>query len=184
VSLLHGFDAAYPPVKPYPNTQVAAGYIGGNTPHVWTLAEWLRFKDLLQLPIWTGFHEDDPVGHAKQACAAAHAHGWAPHAVARRVIALDQEVFNWTWATAFAVECEKLGYAVMPYASLSTLLGKVPAGFLGIWTADWDNVQKLPTNIPVLGAQYHGPVSWSGTQVDLDVFSSALAGHLGHGPRH
>lgn len=30
------FDAAYPPATAPAGCSIAAGYIGGNTPHVWT----------------------------------------------------------------------------------------------------------------------------------------------------
>src|SRR6202030_1784840 len=80
MSLHRMFDAAYPPQRPYPGCQAVAGYIGGNTPHVWTRDEWRRFGGLVQFPIWTGYAEADPAGHGQQCAALMHDLGWRPGA--------------------------------------------------------------------------------------------------------
>src|SRR5258706_15218366 len=46
------FDASVPPASAPAGYRAVAGYIGGDTPHVWTKAEWRRFDQLPQLPIW------------------------------------------------------------------------------------------------------------------------------------
>jgi hypothetical protein len=46
------FDASTPPESAPPGYRAVAGYIGGDTPHVWTEAEWHRFRKLRKLPIW------------------------------------------------------------------------------------------------------------------------------------
>ena len=46
------FDASTPPSSAPPGYHAVAGYIGGDTPHVWTDAEWKRFGRLRKLPIW------------------------------------------------------------------------------------------------------------------------------------
>jgi hypothetical protein len=46
------FDASTPPASAPPGYRAVAGYIGGDTPHVWTDAEWRRFGKLRKLPIW------------------------------------------------------------------------------------------------------------------------------------
>src|SRR5258707_6133543 len=46
------FDASVPPASAPAGYRAVAGYIGGDTPHVWTEAEWRRFAQLHQLPIW------------------------------------------------------------------------------------------------------------------------------------
>jgi hypothetical protein len=40
------FDASTPPASAPPGYRAVAGYIGGDTPHVWTGAEWRRFGKL------------------------------------------------------------------------------------------------------------------------------------------
>ncbi len=46
------FDASVPPASAPAGYRAVAGYIGGDTPHVWTEAEWRRFDQLHKLPIW------------------------------------------------------------------------------------------------------------------------------------
>jgi hypothetical protein len=46
------FDARVPPASAPAGYRAVAGYIGGDTPHVWTDAEWKRFGSLPKLPIW------------------------------------------------------------------------------------------------------------------------------------
>jgi hypothetical protein len=46
------YDAAFPPVRP-PRWYAVAGYIGGDTPHVWTADEWHAQPAGRRLPIWT-----------------------------------------------------------------------------------------------------------------------------------
>ena len=97
------FDAADPPSSPYPGCQAVAGYIGGNTPHVWTAAEWQRFGHLRQFPIWTGYAEANPAHHGQQAVAAMRARGWAAGRPDRRAVIVDEETeVNAAWIDAFA----------------------------------------------------------------------------------
>jgi hypothetical protein len=46
------FDARVRPASAPAGYRAVAGYIGGDTPHVWTDAEWKRFGSLPKLPIW------------------------------------------------------------------------------------------------------------------------------------
>jgi hypothetical protein len=46
------FDARVPPASAPAGYRAVAGYIGGDTPHVWTDDEWKRFGSLPKLPIW------------------------------------------------------------------------------------------------------------------------------------
>ena len=46
------FDASTPPSSAPSGYRAVAGYIGGDTPHIWTDAEWKRFGRLRKLPIW------------------------------------------------------------------------------------------------------------------------------------
>src|SRR5690349_9762830 len=127
MSLYRMFDAAYPPASPYPGCQAVAGYVGGNTPHIWTLGEWLRFGHLVQFPIWTGYQEADPYGHAIQCCNAMHALGWNPGSPERRAVILDEETqVDRAWLDAFAGEVWNSGYQTFIYGSLATVLGNPP----------------------------------------------------------
>jgi hypothetical protein len=50
--MLKMFDASTPPGSAPAGFDIAAGYIGGDTPHVWTATEWNRYRHLLKLPIY------------------------------------------------------------------------------------------------------------------------------------
>jgi hypothetical protein len=177
------FDAAYPPPEPYPGCQAVAGYIGGNTPHVWTVDEWLRFGHLVQFPIWTGYLEADPVGHAQQCAAAMHAHGWNPGSPDRRAVILDEETqVNAAWLDEFAGVIWDAGYQTFIYGSLATVLGNPPKE--GYLVADWNRVPAIPPYANVIGCQYQADIPWEGTQVDLSVITDTMLAHGGIGPRH
>src|SRR5579863_3052451 len=49
-----GYDAAYPPSSPpKASNEVVMGYLGGDTPHVWSLAEWNSQPARYRVGIWT-----------------------------------------------------------------------------------------------------------------------------------
>lgn len=183
MTLVRGFDAAYPPDSAYPGCAVAAGYIGGNTPHFWTLAEWRRFEHLYQLPIWTGYLEDDPAGHARDAAATASGLGWIPRdGNTWRAIALDMEgQSSEAWIAAFGSNLRDYGYLCWPYLALSALSSD-PAGY-DVWLPDWTGVPEIPPYRNVIACQYEGNVAFGGTQVDLSVWDAAWLAHMGTGPR-
>jgi len=56
---LGGYDAAWAPGSPPNGDQVVMGYGGGDTPHVWSLADWNSQPARFRLPIWT---RDNPAG--------------------------------------------------------------------------------------------------------------------------
>jgi hypothetical protein len=131
------FDAAYPPTFP-PNPQkveAAAGYIGGNTPHVWTEAEWNRMPQPFRLPIWTTSHPELHDGTVDGAKAAK----WlTDHSVPKGCwVALDLETaINKTYVNAFDAQIIRVGYLLTIYGSKSTIIqNPIPSG--GYWVADW-----------------------------------------------
>lgn len=183
MTLLHMIDAAHPPASPYPGARCVAGYIGGRTPHIWTRAEWARFSDHYQLPIWTADFGQDPARSAGAAADAAEALGWiAHHSPAWRAIVVDGEaVIDEPWIRAFGRELQVRGFLCWPYLSLSALAGD-PAGFT-VWLADWDGFPGLEAGPDVIAHQYRPDVPWGGTQVDLSVVSSLVLPSFGVGPR-
>lgn len=50
--MLYGFDASTPPLGMPQHTRIVFGYIGGDTPHVWTKQEWARFGKRRKVPIF------------------------------------------------------------------------------------------------------------------------------------
>lgn len=185
-SLVRMFDASVPPAAPYPGCQAVAGYIGGNTPHVWTAAEWNRASDggrLAQLPIWVGFGEASPVQHAQQAAAAAVKRGWAAHhAPAWRAIVADVEnVAETAWLEQFGAELRQQGFLCWPYMSASVLASD-PPGYT-VWLAAWDGVDDVPPIHDVLAHQYAHDLPWQGTTVDLSAVLPGALVSFGRGPR-
>jgi hypothetical protein len=181
------YDASRPPDRPYPNCEGVAGYIGGNTPHVWTAEEWNRASDngrLAMLPIWVGFGEADPAGHAHQAAIAAVRLGWAArHSPRWRAIVLDVEnVSEQPWIIAFGDTLRSLGFLCWPYMSASALPSD-PAGYT-VWLALWDGKADIPANHDVIGHQFAHDLPWRGTAVDLSVFTAEIMlRSFGRGPR-
>jgi hypothetical protein len=180
------YDASAPPSKPYPGCDAVAGYIGGNTPHVWTRDEWNRASNngrLPMLPIWVGFGEADPVGHARQAAAAAVARGWVPHHSPRwRAIVADVEAVSETaWLEEFGHQLQLEGFLCWPYMS-ATALPSDPPGYQ-VWLAQWSNAGTVPAIHDVIGHQYAHDLPWDGTSVDLSAFLGEALDSFGHGPR-
>lgn len=183
------YDASRPPTEPYPGAVGAMGYLGGNTPHVWTLDEWLTVQKLAQWPIWVGYLENDPVSHAAQAADAAHARGWAPNARQRRAILLDFETeTDPAWVDAFAAVAWDRGYETMIYGSAAFIEGNPVKE--GRWIALYNGQQTIPSIPGAVGHQYKADVPFGHdqegqpTSVDLSVVTGTMLAHAGRGPRH
>jgi hypothetical protein len=179
-----GFDAAFPPGKPYPGSKVVCGYIGGNTPHIWTLDEWHRFADLTQFPIWVGYNDRDPEADARTAVSRMEELGWTKGLVNNtRAVILDFETeINPEWVDDFAVIVRANGYQTMPYGSESTILQDPVRA--GRWIALYDERADIPADPGAVAHQYKANVPWNGTAVDLSVWSAEGVLHGGTGPRH
>lgn len=182
MSLHRMFDAAYPPAAAYPGSDAVAGYIGGNTPHIWTLAEWQRFLHLVQFPIWVGYQESDPVTHGQSAAKAMRDLGWRPNAEIRRACILDFETeVNTAWVDTFASEIWTAGYETLVYGSADTVVNNPEKE--GRWIALYDNQASIPPLPGAIGHQYRANVAWESTHVDLSVISDDMMVHGGQGER-
>jgi hypothetical protein len=182
MSLYQAFDASIPPMNPYPGCKAVMGYVGGNTPHVWTLAEWERFSNLAQFPIWVGYHEDHPEQHANACVSAVKNLGWAAHHVPRRAVLLDFETeINPSWIDSFAGVIWEGGYETMIYGSESTIVQNPPKE--GRWIALYNGQMSIPSDPYAVGHQYKANVPWDGTVVDLSVITDQMMAHAGYGPR-
>ncbi|MGH3375106.1 MAG: hypothetical protein ACRDP6_10230 [Actinoallomurus sp.] len=130
------YDAAYPPQNP-PPWDVAAGYIGGDTPHVWTAAEWASQSARWRLPI---FVRSNPGSRGVSATEdAALTIAWLrSNGVARgRAVALDLETaVNPPYVRAYDTALVAAGYVVLAYGSVSTVyLNPKTSG--GYWAAHY-----------------------------------------------
>jgi hypothetical protein len=146
MALRRMFDAAYPASvlhQGVPAWEVVAGYIGGNTPHVWTDAEWdtltgkagARFR----LPIFTRSHDGDPNADARAAVSWLRTHGVPPDCC----VALDFETrVDAAYLRAFDWIVQQAGYLTMLYGSRDYVLrNPKPSG--GYWVADYTGQAHL-----------------------------------------
>lgn len=182
------FDAAFPPDEPVAGCAAAAGYLGGDTPHVWTGAEWNAATArgrLRMLPIWVSAGIlVNPRAQARDAAAAAVALGWQPHHQVRRVIGLDMETeIDPQFVAAFGGTLHELGFGCWPYGSESTIFGN-PA-IDGYWVAAYPGPGPVVTfpGEHVVAHQYAADVHTLGGLVDMSVITKAALEHLGRGPR-
>lgn len=183
------YDASRPPTEPYPGAEGVMGYVGGNTPHVWTLDEWLVVQHLRQWPIWVGYLEDDPATHAQAAVTAVRGLGWTPGGSDRRAILLDFETeTDPAWVDAFAIDVYAGGYETMVYGSAAFIEGNPVRS--GRWIALYNGQQNIPAIPGAVGHQYQADVPFGHdaqgqpTAVDLSVVTDEMIAHSGYGPRH
>jgi hypothetical protein len=179
------FDASRPPPEAPAGCRAVLGYIGGATPHVWSLAEWLRFASLRQFPAWLAMLDRDPVAQARQACQTAARMGWVNDGT--RVIVCDTEAFtSRPWYQSWKAEVIRAGYLECNYGSLGTpghpLVELNGSG--RIWAALWDADPVLEGGQLVEAHQYDDDVPGpGGVPVDLSVMEHALFILGGGGPR-
>lgn len=156
------YDAATPTSGPPSSAfTVAAGYIGGDTPHVWTQSEWLEQAHngaTYGLPIYVRSFGGNPTIDAHEALAWLDAYK-VPKGC---TVALDFEArIDSAYVGAFdRILFSDNGYPVMLYGSESTVLHNVrPSG--GYWVALWDGVADLRPGW--MGKQYanHEPFDYS-----------------------
>jgi hypothetical protein len=134
------YDASTPPASP-PKWHVAAGYIGGDTPYVWTIDEWKAQPTPYLLPIWTASNRTDDT------CAAGE-DAWgiitklAELSVPGPVtVAVDIET------AVYSTYLKALNQFIAPhklmvYGSLSTLT-RNPVTSGGRWAGTWtDNIDS------------------------------------------
>src|SRR5215469_17737441 len=184
MTLYKCFDAAFPPQSAPPGAQAVLGYIGrpGQTPHVWTLAEWQRFGHLRQYPAWVPDFGNDPDREAVEAVLAALNLGWAPHQQYPRAIVCDAETTqNPDWYARWAARIDSEGFTSVEYGSLSTIDGNHAKDE---WVASWDGLAVLPAWQDADAKQYQAGAAWEGVRVDLSVIDQWLWDRGGQGPRH
>lgn len=136
------YDAAYPPPHP-PVTDGVCIYIGGDTPHVWTMDEIRAQTARYRLPVFVrsnpGTTQADACGDAAAAIAQLHAIG-APRGC---LVAWDTETAADPGYMAAIWALLKLdGYQVLDYGSQSRVFGNtIPDGYY--WGADWTGEKHL-----------------------------------------
>jgi hypothetical protein len=136
------FDASTPPLVAPGGFHAVAGYIGGRTPHVWTLNEWQRFHSLRKLPIYVpsqaiGGHDVAAidVGEILHQCY----HLQIPRGTP---IVLDMETAaDKPFDLAVADMLHFFGYRTWIYGSRSTIGNNPPCD--GEWVAEYTHVPHM-----------------------------------------
>ena len=142
------FDAAYPESVVnfgVPLWEVVAGYIGGNTPNIWTKDEWNQLIQLsgaqFALPIFT---RSNPGSHSATEDVQAAINRLNFLEVPKNVcIAWDLETaIAPDYVKSVDQQMQAAGWKVMIYGSKSTLfLNGKPSG--GFWVAEWTGSPHL-----------------------------------------
>jgi hypothetical protein len=164
VKLLTFYDSAWPPASP-PTVDGVCAYIGGDTPHVWTLAEVQRQRARYRLPVWV---RSDPAAASWQAdsagaIAALHRVG-CPRG---SLVALDVEIaVDAAYVRSFSRTLATGGYPVILYGSDSTVFqNHIPDRLY--FAADWTGAPHMAAGAQM--TQYVNFRAW-----DLDLALSTL----------
>jgi hypothetical protein len=180
LALHKGFDASTQiPTHMPRGCTFAAGYIGGNTPHVWTRGEWNRFagtSGVRVFPIWVADFAADPVRSAKDAVAAMRRLGWSP---GRALVYDTEDTVDRAWCRAFRHEAAHLQVPVN-YGSAAVVARN---GDDRLWIAKWDGDPALEGGQDVEAHQYVADVPAAGGVVDFSVMEFRLFRQGGVGPR-
>jgi hypothetical protein len=168
------YDASTPPADP-PHWHVVAGYIGGNTPHVWTKQEWDHQHAPFRLPIFTANNRPDTVEAARTDAAVIKRELEALGAEEGVCVALDIET------RVFGPYIRELNVIMQPwhlmeYGSFSTIIQN-PQVSAGRWAADWtDNIFG---GVDLVGQDRIVAVQWaSADQRHLPYDSSVIVDSL------
>ena len=155
------WDASTPPAVLPPGFDAAAGYIGGDTPHVWTGAEWMRLGSLPKLPIWV--QSGPQAVHAEAEAGAALRQLYRIGARPGCTVALDLETaVSAGYVNTFHSVLAFFGYHVWVYGSLATVFANPPAD--GYWVADFTGQPHFPAHPNVRACQWK-----AGGEVDQSV---------------
>ena len=168
------YDASEPPTDP-PHWYAVAGYIGGDTPHIWTEAEWNAQSAKFRLPVYTASNRADSVDAAGvDAWNIIHALNslGVPHG---KSVAVDIETAVYTTYLE-ALDLFLGEWNLLTYGSLSTLLKcSITSG--GRWTGDWtDNIE---TAIKLDGTEHISALQFASAQMlgktyDMSVIEESI----------
>lgn len=141
MSNLKFYDAAYPPSPPPGGFDGVAFYIGGDTPHVWTLAEIEEQDVRFRLPIFT--RSNPTQAEATTDVADAVAQLKVISAPKGCLVAWDSETsVDPNYMAEVFYGLASAGYKLIDYGSQSTVFGNQnPDGYY--WGGDWTDVTHI-----------------------------------------
>lgn len=147
------YDASNPGTLPA-GFDVVAGYIGGNTPHVWTPDQWASFGKRKKLPIWV-YTGRGGLNDAQEAARQLYELK-VPKGIP---VVYDMEtIVDPVNVQHFAGFMAWIGYRTWPYGSASTIF-KNPA-CSGYWVADYVDYPFMYPGRQVRATQYQNGVSY------------------------
>lgn len=151
------YDASKPRVAIPKDGKVVAGYIGGDTPHVWTIGEWQKFNGLKKLPIYV---RDNPASHngtddAFEALRKLYILGVPKGSP----VALDMETaVSSVYVMGFHQVMKWAGYRLWVYGSLNFVTGNPRCD--GYWVAHYDDKAKFDPDVKEAAKQYRRGSDW------------------------
>lgn len=145
-------DASKPALPLPSGFGAVAGYIGGDTPHVWTAADWDKFPGMRKVPIF--------VRSGNAGAAGGEADGWAAlHELYKlgvpkhTIVVYDRETSSDAAGTAaFGAVVQWAGYFVVTYGSKDNLF--THPGLNGYWIADPTGKPHMYDRSGVVATQY------------------------------
>ena len=140
MGFLSFYDSAYPPANPPANMDGVCGYIGGDTPHVWDLADWKSQHVRYRLPIFvrSNFPADASTDSATALSQLRYL--GAPKGI---LVAWDTETASdASYIKSVYTLMNREGYKLIVYGSQDDVFGNQnPDGLY--WGADWTSVKGL-----------------------------------------
>lgn len=145
---------------------VACGYVGGDTPHVWTEAQWRKQTAKYLLPIYVPFRGGNPKLQGVQCADTLRAAGVPEHVL----YAVDAELLWQGDASGINAFCDVTAErhnGALIYAQLSLIFSLPPRS--GYWVANPTGVPHMYEHPFVKGTQWDFE-----TRIDRDLFLPGL----------
>jgi Putative peptidoglycan binding domain len=164
------WDASTLP-DPQPTTPVAAFYVGGDTPHVYTDTQIKAIRARYGVPIWTGYDfQHDGAAEAAKVVEWLHRHGWK----GGTLVAVDtEELVIPDFLGPFNTVITQAGWLLLHYESKVAIAGNPPTSG-GKWAADWTGIPHLR---PGDTATQYVPDKWLGALYDLSLILASAPLH-------
>lgn len=145
------WDASTPDFEPPHWLKIVSGYVGGDTPHVWTSAQWARFDGIKKLPIFVTTTTGVP---------SAWTDAWYILQLLYRLgvpkltaVVLDLETrIDPAYVTGVHRIIHDFGYLLWPYGSVGTLFANPVCD--GYFVATLDGIAQPVMHPGVKATQY------------------------------